>query len=440
MSNATASAAAAAAVTTALTRVLRDYRGSAAQGPGGPPEHAARERAALALEQAGWPSNRDEQWRYANLRALERVASFQPVARVATAATAVSSAAALQDLPPPLPGFTRLVFVDGIRHEPLALPAGVRSVAPPGAQAAQWSAAQRLGWLGEMFATDTAALAVAGEAALELLFVTSAASAQRAVYPRLQLELGAGSRLQLVERHLGAPAGPTLVAGTATIDLARGALLTHYRTQQCGALVSFTESLDVRVGEDAQYRVRHAALGAHDARTSARVRLAGREARLQWHALAVGRGEQVQDTALQVLHGARGTGSEQVFRGIADERARLAFSGHVQIDASAPGSEARQSLRGLIAGPAAEIDLRPRLEISIDEVRATHGATTGRLDENLLFYLLARGLDPDTARALLKWAFLGDVLREVTLPALRTELERLAAGLLPDVLAAGAVA
>jgi Fe-S cluster assembly protein SufD len=436
MSTATASAAAAAAVTTPLARVLHEYRTAAAQGPGGPQEHAARERAALALEQVGWPSTRDEQWRYANLRTLERVASFQPVARGAPAAIA---AAALQDLPPPLPGFARLVFLDGIRHGPVALPAGVSSVAPQGAHAAQWSAAQRLGWLCEMFATDTAALQLAGEAALELLFVTSEASVERAVYPRLQLELHAGSRLQLVERHLGAPSGPALVAANVTIDLARGARLTHYRTQQCGAHVSFTDSLDVRVAEDAQYGVRQAALGAHDARTSARVRLAGREARLLWHAIAVGRGEQVHDTALQVVHAARATGSEQVFRGIADERARLAFSGHVQIDATAPGSEARQSLRGLIEGSGAEIDLRPRLEISIDEVRAAHGATTGRLDENLLFYLLARGLDPGTARALLKWAFLGDVLREITLPELRAEVERLAAGQLPDVLAVGAV-
>ena len=436
MSTATASAAAAATVPTPLARVLNEYRAGAAQGTGGPQEHAARERAALALEQVGWPSTRDEQWRYANLRALERVASFQPVSRVAPTATA---AAALMDLPPPLPGFARLVFLDGIRHGPYALPAGVRSVAPQGAHAAQWSAAQRLGWLCEMFATDTAALEVAGEAALELLFVTSEASVERAVYPRLQLELAAGSRLQLVERHLGAPSGPAFVACNISIELARGALLTHYRTQQCGAHVSFTDSLDVRVADEAQYRVRQAALGAHDARTSARVRLAGHEARLLWHAIAVGRGEQVHDTTLQVLHAARATGSEQVFRGIADERARLAFSGHVHIDATAPGSEARQSLRGLIEGPGAEIDLRHRLEISIDEVRATHGATTGRLDENLLFYLLARGLDPATARALLKWAFLGDVLREIALPALRTEVERLAAGQLPDVLAVGAV-
>jgi Fe-S cluster assembly protein SufD len=129
-----------------------------------------------------------------------------------------------------------------------------------------------------------------------------------------------------------------------------------------------------------------------------------------------------------------------MFRGIADERARVAFSGHIHIAASAPGSQARQSLRGLMEGAGAEIDLRPRLEILTDEVRAVHGATTGRLDEDLLFYMLARGIDRQTARALLKWAFLSDVLREIELPGLRAEAERLAAGQLQDVQAVGALA
>jgi Fe-S cluster assembly protein SufD len=109
------------------------------------------------------------------------------------------------------------------------------------------------------------------------------------------------------------------------------------------------------------------------------------------------------------------------------------------IGAQAPGSDARQSLRGLIEGSGAEIDLRPRLEINTDDVKAQHGATTGQLDENLLFYLLARGVDRKTARALLKWAFLGDVLRAIDLPALRSAAEHGAAGQLPDVMAIGAL-
>jgi Fe-S cluster assembly protein SufD len=229
------------------------------------------------------------------------------------------------------------------------------------------------------------------------------------------------------------------VACNVTIELARAAVLSHYRLQQYGRETVFADTLWARLADQARYTVRSVAVGAGTARTSARVQLAGRAAALVWQAIAVGRGQQVHDTALKVEHNAPDTSTEELFRGIADERARIAFSGHIHIDASAPGSQARQSLRGLIEADGAEIDLRPRLEILTDEVKAAHGATTGRLDEDLLFYMLARGLDRQTARALLKWAFLSDVLREIELPGLRAEAERLAAGQLQDVQAVGAL-
>jgi len=92
----------------------------------------------------------------------------------------------------------------------------------------------------------------------------------------------------------------------------------------------------------------------------------------------------------------------------------------------------RQSLRGLIDGKGAELDLRPRLTINTNEIQATHGATTGRLDEELLFYLLARGLDPIAARSLLKWAFLGEVLSALEPAPLRRLAGLAAAARLSD--------
>jgi Fe-S cluster assembly protein SufD len=256
----------------------------------------------------------------------------------------------------------------------------------------------------------------------------------------LQLRLEPGSELRLIERHLGGAQAPALVACNVTIEMARAALLTHYRLQQYAPGTVFADTLWAHLSDQARYSVRSVAVGAGTARTSAHVQLAGRGAALAWQAIAVGRGQQVHDIALKVEHSAADTSTEEMFRGIADERARVAFSGHIHIAASAPGSQARQSLRGLIEGAGAEIDLRPRLEILTDEVRAVHGATTGRLDEDLLFYMLARGIDRQTARALLKWAFLSDVLREIELPGLRAEAERLAAGQLQDVQAVGALA
>jgi Fe-S cluster assembly protein SufD len=413
-----------------VDRIMRDYAGVAARLPDAVVARAARARAMHELSRIGWPSSRDEQWRYTNLRAFERVTAFAP--RVL--APAAGDTATLQ-LPPPLPGFERQVYIDGVRDIAAAHAPAHAAVLPD----TLWPAEQRLGLLCDMFATDVASLRIHGSSAIELLFVTSAAGAGAACYPRLQLALEPGSRLQLVERHLGAPDAPTLVCANVAIELGRGAQLTHYRLQQCGAHTVFTDTLSAHLAEQANYSVRQVAIGAASARTSAQVQLAGRGAAFSWQAIAVGRSQQVHDTALKVEHRAPATRTEEVFRGIADERARIAFSGHIHIAATAPGADARQSLRGLIEGAGAEIDLRPRLEINTDEVKAQHGATTGALDQNLMFYLLARGIDRATARALLKWAFLGDVLRAIELPQLRSAAEHGAAGQLPDVMAIGAL-
>ena len=94
----------------------------------------------------------------------------------------------------------------------------------------------------------------------------------------------------------------------------------------------------------------------------------------------------------------------------------------------ARGADSSQSLRGLLAGPEAEIDVRPQLEIYTDEVRCSHGATAGKLDDAMLFYLLSRGLDSETAQRLLKWAFLEDVVAKIAIPDLRRHIEASLAG------------
>jgi len=425
-----------------LERVLRDFEATLAQLPESVVARADRRRAAEHLRQLGWPSRRDEQWRYAHLGAFDRVQSFTPSAPA-------RSVALPHALPPALPGFERLVFVDGVAVAPAL--SSHRLHAAGGARAAgsvplqprwlepAWLPEQRLALLNDMFAQDVAALRIDGQASLELCFVNTAAAAGTAVYPRVQLELSAGSELTLVERHIGADEGAALICAAVTVELARASRLTHYQLQQCSLGAIFCDSLAARLHEEASYRVRRVQIGAAVSRTSARVRLAGRAAAVGWHAIAAARDEQVNDCVLKVEHAAPATRTDEMFRGIADGRARVAFSGHIHIEGAAPGSEARQSLRGLMEGHG-EVDLRPRLEINTDEVSAQHGATTGQLDENLLFYLLSRGIDRGTARTLLKWAFLNDVLRQIELPQLRSEAERSAAGQLQDVLAVGALA
>jgi Fe-S cluster assembly protein SufD len=424
------------------TRIVEEYasasRALASSGA------ADRRRAAIeTLTAHGLPTSRDENWKYANLRTLERL-RFSPAANAATA-TNLSVLAA--QLPPALPACSRHVFVDGLYAPALSAPgaagaATVTSLAPApeaaGAAAPRGSVDERFAALNEAFATDGAAIRVAAEpdatgaASVELLFVASADGQAGASYPRVELHLDAGASLTLIERHLSVGNDNSFVNSAITMELARGATLHHYRLQELGARAILFDTLTAALAPDASYQLQGISTGAQAARSTVLVRLAGEGANLAMANAALGDRQQVNDTFALVEHLAPRARTTQTFRGIAAGRARVAFNGKIVVARNAAGTDSQQSLRGLLAGAEAEIDVRPQLEIYTDEVRCSHGATVGKLDDDMLFYLLSRGLDRDAAQRLLKWAFLGDVLAKITLPALRHEIEARLPGALKD--------
>lgn len=425
------------------TRIVEEYasasRALASSGA------ADRRRAAIeTLTAHGLPTSRDENWKYANLRTLERL-RFSPAANAATA-TNLSVLAA--QLPPALPDCSRHVFVDGL-YAPALSAAGaagaatVTSLAPAAPAAARAAAPrgtvdERFAALNEAFATDGAAIRVAAElgatgaASVELLFVASADGEAGASYPRVELHLDAGASLTLIERHLSVGSDNSFVNSAVTVELARGATLHHYRLQELGARAVLFDTLTAALAQDASYQLQGISTGAQAARSTVLVQLAGEGANLAMANAALGDRQQVNDTFALVEHLAPRARTTQTFRGIAAARARVAFNGKIVVARNAAGTDSQQSLRGLLAGAEAEIDVRPQLEIYTDEVRCSHGATVGKLDDNMLFYLLSRGLDRDAAQRLLKWAFLGDVLAKITLPALRREIEARLPGALKD--------
>ena len=133
-----------------------------------------------------------------------------------------------------------------------------------------------------------------------------------------------------------------------------------------------------------------------------------------------------------VTHAARDTRSRQTARAIASDSSRVIFNSKVIVNAGAKGADSKQSCRGLLLSPSAEIDTRPQLEIHADEVKCAHGATTGRLDPDMLFYMLSRGLDRETAQSLLVFAFLADVLTGMSLGSAREAIENALISQLPD--------
>ena len=396
--------------------------------------HSPRRRRAIeALTARGLPSAREENWKYANLRALERVRFAPPAAP--TPAQAIAP-----QLPPRLEGYERHVFIDGAYVAELSAPAAaagvqLRRLQPELPALVERSdealgADGRFALLNDAFATDGVVLSIAGgkSACVELVFVASVDGKTAASHPRALVQLDPGAQLDLVERHVSIGSEASFVNASLSVQVGSGTQLRHYRLQQLAGQAVWVDTLTAVLDAEASYRLHVVGLGALSARSTMHVRLAGERAAVSLAVASVASARQTHDAYALIEHAVPHARTEQTFRGIAAGRARVAFNGKIVVRESAHGTDSRQSLRGLLAGPEAEIDVRPQLEIYTDDVRCSHGATAGKLDEAMLFYLLSRGIEPNVAQQLLKWAFLEDVVSTIGVPELRRQVEQSVAG------------
>jgi Fe-S cluster assembly protein SufD len=375
---------------------------------------AARSDALNHALAAGLPKRRDDLWRYADLRFLDTA----PLGPVAGAGPATDAPV----LPARLPGFTRLVLHNGRLVASLSdpCPALSRDATP---LVPARTRHERFGWLNDAFATDVARLVVDGPALIELVIAATPGAIAQATHPRVEVSLRDNAELVLVERHVGSLGDDSLVNVAVQLHCAPGSSCRHLRWQSLAADAQLLDTLQVALDRDARYSLALLQLGSRSARSSTRISLYGRGAQATVCGVSVAGEKRTIDTSLLVDHIGADTTSAQTLRALARDRAQLAWRSRVEVTASARGTSCEQSLKGLLNNPGAEIDLRPQLEIHTDAVRASHGATTGALDQNMLFYLLSRGLDADTARGLLEWAFCEDAIRLIDQPLLRRQAE-----------------
>jgi Fe-S cluster assembly protein SufD len=401
--------------------------------PGSAWLQALRAEAAAGFAAQGLPTRRDEAWRFTDLSDLAALPldGSGPAAREGKGHVDVIGEAC-----------HLLVFVDGVFapgvSSPGTLPAGVElrplSGALESASAADLaplftvSDAKRrsLSALNSALFEDGVLLRVAAgvqvERPIHLVFLHAGAPL---VTPRCGIALGAGSRAQLVEHYLGSDA-PGLVTPVTEIDLAPDAELLHVHLQAQGAGVFHLAELAVRQGERSRLRSISLALGARLARVDLASALAGAGAHAELLGLYAGRGSQHLDHHTTIDHATPQTTSRELYKGILDERAKGIFLGRIHVRPHAQKIDAMQTNRTLLLSDAAAIHTRPQLEIHADDVRCSHGASIGRLDESHLFYLRARGIDEVDARALLISGFAGEVLAELPWPRLRAHVsERL---------------
>jgi len=241
--------------------------------------------------------------------------------------------------------------------------------------------------------------------------------------PRLLVDMAPGSQLTLSLEHTGAAGA--LVNAVTQIRLGRDSQLNLIRVQALPDDGMLTETTHIEVGEAASVTVTSVDLGSQLSRQSLTVLLAGTGASAIVHGLFLADGHRHIDNCTRLEHRAPLTTSRETFRGIADDHGHGIFNGKIIVQPGAAGSTAALTNRNLLLTTTAEIDTKPELEIYVDDVRCSHGATTGQLDANALFYLRSRGLDPAAARQVLTAAFLRESLSGVAVPELRARLETL---------------
>ena len=380
------------------------------------------------------PTNRDENWKYANLRALSKISFDAAVDERTTVPIAA-------DLPASTTA-VRLVLIDGQYSASLsdALPSGTElSIDTRSAEVeTDESVDHHYLNLNRQGRRQTLRLHVMQNqiVQLEILHV-----ATRVGQPAIEVQIESGAELTLTERHIALGTATAATNLALDIQLAEHAKLHLARWQHFASPATYIETLNLGLGASSECDLTQITSADRSdtvvsSRSTVFVKHAGEGAQLHWNSAVIADGQQQHDAYVRIDHQARRAQTHQLFRGIASGRSKIGFNGHMLVGPSAYGTHSGQSLKTLLAGSEAEANVRPQLEIYTNEVTATHGATVGKLDGDMLFYLLSRGIDPDTAESLLKWAFVSDVLTHLPSAELRHQIEASLVRQLPGAMAA----
>jgi Fe-S cluster assembly protein SufD len=398
-----------------------------------------RRRAIDRFAESGFPTTRDEDWRYTNLASL----AATPFRAAAPSQAGVPDGA-LERLALPGVAFPRLVFVDGGYSPKLStarpLPGGGRVASLAEAMITDADTIERhLGrhvhdWGTNVFAALNTAFVQDGgfiglppearaETPVELVFLATTPGV--VAQPRTLIVAGPHSRLTVIERYVGITDETYFTNAVTEIVAGPGAAVDHYVVQEQGADAFHVATVHAALERDSTLATSEATFGGRLARTTLALTFAGEGARGAINGLYVVGGRQHVDHHVTVDHAVPRCASRQLFKGVLDGTARAAFSGRVIVRPDAQKTDATQTNKHLLLSDGVEVDSKPQLEIFADDVKCTHGAAEGQLAPEALFYLKSRGLGEETARALLTYGFAHEVLERVAVEPLQAYLDRL---------------
>jgi Fe-S cluster assembly protein SufD len=420
-------------------RYLALFEAQSDRRPAGPPWLEARRRAAIARFAAlGFPTTRDEEYRFTNIA---------PIADTEFAIPAVSTTVQRAEIAEHLYGdevAAELVFVDGRLAPALStsgrLPEGVKagSLAAALAQTPEICAPALGALAGESDSALTAlnlalfedgavvhiGRGVVVEAPINLVFVTTGAASPTASYPRVLLIAGEHSQSRIIETHVGLGGGMHFACAVTEVVMGADAILDHDRVQIERPDGFHYCRLQVQAARAATFRSHAFSLGGAIVRNDLGAVLGGPGIDCTLNGLYLADGTTLVDNHTTIDHAEPNCGSHEVYKGILGGRAKGIFNGKIIVRQDAQKTDAKQTNKALLLSDTAQINTKPQLEIFADDVRCTHGATVGQLDEDSLFYLQARGISRADARTLLIRGFAGDIVNRVAFEPLRQRLDK----------------
>jgi Fe-S cluster assembly protein SufD len=413
-------------------------RFSANGGAAAPPfVRSLRLSAITRFETLGFPTTRNEDWHFTSVAPIAE-GSFTPL----TNETGRVSPSQLEPFGFGA-GWHTLVFVNG-RFSPSlssgpALPDGVTVL--PLARAYDELPIlvdQHLGKiasydahtftaLNTAFINDGAVVHVAKDVELalpvHLLFVSDASASQGVAQPRNLIVLDRFAKATVVETYAGIADGAYFTNTVTESVIAEGATLTHLKLQRESASAFHVGTFDARQARDSHLFSFSFATGAALSRTNIYTELRGEGCGATLNGLYLGDRDQHIDHQTRIEHVEPNCYSRELYKGILDGNAHGVFNGKVFVHPEAQKTDGKQTNNTLLLSDRARIDTKPQLEIFADDVKCTHGATVGRLDETSLFYMKSRGINARTARELLTYAFAADVLETIERAEVREGLE-----------------
>ncbi len=404
-----------------------------------------RRRALDGFAQHGFPTRHDEEWKYTSVAAFEKQAFFAILGKRsdASAAAPLVKSFVLEHKAAHL-----LVFYNGhyapALSSPGRLPAGVilgsfadtlnrmpEALAPYLAREDQQPA---FGALNTAFMADGAYLHLSCGAILEapvhLLFISTEPGG--ASYLRNVIVAKEGAQASVVEHYAGSDGAVYFTNAVTRIFAAENAVIEHHKLQQEGSDAFHVAGIHAIQQRDSRLASHSFTMGAALTRNDITTVFDATGCEATLNGLYLVGGRQHVDNHTRIDHRQPSGSSRENYRGVLDGQARAVFNGKVIVHPGAQKTNAYQANHNLLLSREAEIDTKPQLEIHADDVKCSHGATVGQLDENQLFYLRSRGVEEAAARNLLVHAFAHDVIERIRVSSLRIRLEQILRARLPQ--------